>query len=307
MQVSWIEPDEVRALAALLHGTASTGTGGGWDVQTLPDASQPLPQPLLPQGPEPVNQAAPPVGVPTPAEPQPPSADVVLIREKLRIIRDRAKQAGLIQDEPPAVQTLPPAAAPLEAPMAPPAPSPLSQLPPLASLRPEAPAPSVPPVPAVELPSPAEVSTPVEESPAASPAAAATPASSTPAFLPLEGPITERLENFAKWASRFSRATEVLLADDHGDMLWGVPSHSGLIISAILAVQQALRASAGSLQQPPHVLRVPDAEAGDVQVLPCSTRYGLVTIVLVSAPELGEMAVEALREALVFSVEAGGS
>ncbi|RBP48081.1 hypothetical protein DES53_101881 [Roseimicrobium gellanilyticum] len=300
MQVSWIEPDEVRALAALLHGTTSTGTGGGWDVQTLPDASQGPQQPLLPQAPEPVGSQAAPAQAPAAAQPQAPSADVVLIREKLRVIRDRAKQAGLIQDEPPVVQTSPPATAPLDAPMAPPAPSPLSQLPPLASLRPE------PTAPAVQAPD-------VDPSPAppepivSAPAPAASRSSGAPAFLPLEGPITERLENFARWASRFSGATEVLLADDHGDMLWGVPSHSSLIVSAILAVQQALRASAGSLQQPPNVLWVPDTEAGDVQVLPCSTRFGLVTIILVSAPELEGTSVAALREALVLSVEAGGS
>jgi hypothetical protein len=99
----------------------------------------------------------------------------------------------------------------------------------------------------------------------------------------------------------------VLLADDHGDMLWGVPSHASLIVSSILAVQQALRTSAGSLHRPPNILQVPVPEVGDVQVLPCSTRFGLVTVVLVSAPALDEASVAALREALVLSVEAGGS
>lgn len=296
MQVSWIEPDEVRALAALLHGNASTGTGGGWDVQTLPDASQPPPQPLLPQGPEPAGNTAPSPNIAAPPAPQPPSAEVVLIREKLRVLRDRAKQAGLIQDEPPAVQAAPPPAAPLEAPMAPPAPSPLSTLPPLASLRPEATAPA----PASETP-------PQAEPPPAPAAAASAPTLNAPAFLPLEGPITERLENFARWAGKVSGATEVLLADDHGDMLWGAPSHPSLIVSALLAVQQALRTSAGSLHRPPNVLSVPATDVGDLQVLPCSTRFGLVTIVLVSAPALDEAVVGALREALVLSVEAGGS
>lgn len=303
MQVSWIEPDEVRALAALLHGALSTGTGGGWDIQTLPDASQPRPQPLLPQGPEPASSNSEPapgavsasVSVSQPQQPQPPSADVVLIREKLRVIRDRAKQAGLIQDEPPVVQTTPSPAAPLRAPMAPPAPPPLSQLPPLASLRPE-PAPALAP-PAEAAPAP-ESAQETHASPVSAPA---------PAFLPLEGPITERLENFTHWVARLTGATEVLLADDHGDMLWGVPTHPSLIVSAMLAVQQELRASAGSLHQPLSILQVNVGDLGDVHVLPCSTRFGLVTVILIDAHTLTESAATSLREALVLTVEVGGS
>ncbi|MEZ0277532.1 MAG: hypothetical protein ACAH88_21645 [Roseimicrobium sp.] len=278
MQVSWIEPDEVRALAALLQGThPGGGTSGGWDVQTLPDAPQLPPQPLLSQDPEPQNAPEVPTAASAPvqAQPQQPSADVVLIREKLRVIRDRAKQAGLIQDEPAAVpqpQPRPAPAVPLDAPMAPPAPSGLSPFPPLSSLRPEAPAPSA-----------------------------------APAFLPLEGAITERLENFARWAARFTGCSELLLLDDHGDLLWGAPTQPGVVVATMLAVQQALRASAGSIHQPPSVLQLAEGEVGPVHALPCSTRYGLVTVVLVGIATLAEASVAALREALVLSVEAGGS
>jgi hypothetical protein len=128
-----------------------------------------------------------------------------------------------------------------------------------------------------------------------------------PAFQPLEGPITERLENFTRWAARLTGATEILLADDHGDMLWGAPTHPSLIVSAMLAVQQELRASAGGLHQPLSILQVNVGDLGDVHVLPCSTRFGLVTLILVDAPALTESAAASLREALVLSVEVGGS
>jgi hypothetical protein len=143
---------------------------------------------------------------------------------------------------------------------------------------------------------------PVQEE--ASPAPLSTIA---PAFLPVEGPITERLENFTRWAARLTGATEILLADDHGDMLWGAPTHPSLIVSAMLAVQQELRASAGSLHQPLSILQVHVGDLGEVHVLPCSTRFGLVTVILVDAPALTESTAASLREALVLSVEVGGS
>jgi hypothetical protein len=99
----------------------------------------------------------------------------------------------------------------------------------------------------------------------------------------------------------------LLLIDDHGDLLWGVSSYPGLVVATMLAVQQALRASAGSVHQPPSVLQVTVGEEGPAQALPCSTRYGLVTVVLIGAPSLPEVSVAALREALILSVEASGS
>jgi hypothetical protein len=116
------------------------------------------------------------------------------------------------------------------------------------------------------------------------------------------------LENFARWATRFAECTELLLVDDHGDLLWGVPSHPDMVVATMLAVQQALRSSAGSVQQPPTLLQVTVGEDGPVHALPCSTRYGLVTMVLVGiAGSLAESSAAALREALVLSVEVGGS
>lgn len=90
-------------------------------------------------------------------------------------------------------------------------------------------------------------------------------------------------------------------------MLWGVPGHASLIVSAMLAVQQELRASAGSLHRPPGILVITVGDLGQVYVLPCSTRFGLVTMILVDVPALTESAAASLREALVLSVEVGGS
>ncbi len=299
MQVSWIEPDEVRALAALLQDAAPRTTGGAWDVQTLPEPGPP-PQPLLQtEAPPPPSRpaaripaltpevtapASPPPPSPAPVPPPPAGPEVAQIRETLRVIRDRARQAGLLQEEPPPLPVAPPAPAePLDAPPAPAAASPLDSLPPLSALQP-------PPLPEQAAPPPLPEPLGI----------------SSTAFLPLEGPLSERLEHFATWASRLTACTEIFLLDDHGGLLWGRPSHPETAVTAMLAVQNALRGSAGSLHGPPGLLNMKLEEPhSQLSVIPCSTRYGLATLALLNAGNATEATAAALREALVLTVEAG--
>lgn len=117
-------------------------------------------------------------------------------------------------------------------------------------------------------------------------------------FLPLEGTLAERLTNFASWAIRFTTAEELLLLDDHGDLLWGSPTRDDLIISTMLAVNAALRSSA--IAKPASLLRTAAGARRDLSILPCPTRYGTVTLALVNAKSTPA---DTLREALVLAIE----
>lgn len=292
MQVSWIEPDEVRALAALLQDAAPMTSAGAWDVHTLPEVMAPPPQPLLPHEPVavphyPVHHAAAPIAAPASIPTPAPAPEVAMIRETLRVIRDRAKQAGLLQEEIP-VPPPPSPPVPLVAPMAPAATAPMDRLPSRESLR------------ALTTPAPQQTSSPDSNLQyTASPGAAA--------FLPVDGTLTERLENFASWAIQLTSSEDVLLLDDHGGLLWGQPPHPDLVVLALLSVQNALRSSAGSLHQPPDLLSAQFSERQQLSIIPCSTRFGLATLVLVNANDFSAPLGAALREALLLTVESSGS
>lgn len=237
--------------------------------------------------------------------------EVILIREKLRVIRDRAKQAGLLTEEapPPAVQAFG-QAAPLEAPAAPAAPSPLSVLPSRESIHSILrPAPVEPAArPALEAPAPQPDSEPLSD--AAILAAQLLDEHLLPEddsigfpFPPIEGTIKERLDHFAAWALQITASQELVLVDDHGDLLWGNPTHPEIVMATMLAVQGALRNSAGSVQKPPTLLQTHVGGDRTVSILPCSTRHGLTTLALINARSLTEAGQPALREALIHTIE----
>lgn len=274
MQVSWIDPDELARLASELNGPLpSAEPPVSWDLNTIPEltADALMPQSIGAAPIAPVNPVAEVHETSAPANH--PALDH--IREKLRAIRSRAQDAGILpkREEAPA---------PVELPTAP------------------------PPAPAVQAPvsySPEPIPAPVSESPAplAAPAPSSTP--SAQAFLNLDGSITERLASFMTWAERYAPSKEILLVDDHGELLWGNPSHPELALSAILAANVSLRDGVNSMtQQSATSLKL--AEDKNLTVMPCATRLGLVTLALLNSdPTPTNEQISCLREALTLSVE----
>jgi len=271
MQVSWIDPEELRTLASkLLEQQKSETAPIAWELHTLPDFSPVMPGGIFDSAPSPVVRSAPAFAMPQSAPPLAP--DIANIREKLRAIRDRAQDAGLLP--PPA----PPAAPPAE-PERQPDPQPM----------------------AVSFaPAPAEshaVTAPF------APQAPQTPAVPLTGFLPLEGNIAERLDSFVRWAIQLTNAQEVILVDDHGDSLWGALSRNDLVISAMLALNANLRSSASEISNPSRVVRSKAGPEHELSIMPCSTHYGMVSLAIVSAQPLSDEVVACLREALILAID----
>ena len=122
-------------------------------------------------------------------------------------------------------------------------------------------------------------------------------------FLPLDGQMSERLHGFALWVARLVANEEMLLIDDNGDLLWGSPSRSDLAMSALLSVSSSLRSTAEGVCKPPEIIRSKLSGNKELSVLPCHTRFGLVTLALVNTDGIPEETVGWLREALVLAVE----
>lgn len=253
MQVSWIDPEEVAALAESLRPSLTPKT--------------PAPTPVAPPKPEPVEPlVTDPVVVKV--EEAALAPNLAAFRQRLQSIREKAIHAGLLTPQP--------VAPPMEA-------APVATIqPPLA----EAPA-AIEPAPlAVE----AEVSAPSNPAPEPvfTPSPPPTHFSAAPVELP-QVPISQgasvkdRLEAYSLWAGSRWNAGELLIVDEYGDLLWGPPKKSGLVLSTMMAWNAAIRASAQAASGASQVSRQILATGETLTILPCPTRLGLLQIALVKA------------------------
>ena len=117
MQVSWIDPDEVRDLLKQLEGPKQAATASAWEVHTLPSAplATPANEPLMSETSESPPEATPhhvdsPLGD---GRTGPANAELWRIRERLRVLRDKAQSAGILSRPP--QETVPIAASEPEA------------------------------------------------------------------------------------------------------------------------------------------------------------------------------------------------
>ena len=290
MQVSWIEPEELRALANDLLDPQPKNVTSTWDLRTLPDAPTGDASALenVEEKPQYLEESF-------ASQDNQPSAEVAQIREKLRIIRDRAQLAGLLPTSTPAPEK-----------------ETLKTFPSANVSSPFRPAPQEFPA---EPESSEEEDLPVEEiksedaalaSKSAPNVAETVVAENVPSgttFLPLEGTISERLDAFAQWAIKLTACEELVLVDDHGDILWGVPKRNDLIASTMLALNSRWRSSAKDLSDSSLLFHSQLTANRQLNVLPCRTRYGAVTLAVVSENRMAQDTAKDLNEALILAVD----
>lgn len=106
-----------------------------------------------------------------------------------------------------------------------------------------------------------------------------------------------------KWSSQIVPCEDRLLMDDHGDMLWGGASRSELALSAILAVSATLRSAPQAMTRPAAVIHSRLGHDRELSVLPCPTRFGMVTLALLNAPAIDDETAAILRDALTLCIE----
>lgn len=309
MQVSWIEPEQLRDLVGQLQGTPAGGAAA-WELHTLPVPAPgqpaalaaddrplwlgdvPLPAPAAPApvsppadlGREMFSPAALADEFPRPTqESQAPPEELERIRHKLQAIRERAIEAGLLAHVQPAEPA--PAPAPVEwTPAAEPAPI-LRAEPPTAS-----------PYSFAEPEVPAAAVSVVQESRIEAPEACSFE-------VPLAS-LAERINAFAVWATRRMNTIEMFIVDDHGDVLWGEHAQAGLVVSATMACKAAARSSALGASELMGVIEQPITEGRSLIIVPCRTSYGPLSITLIRDRSLTTDEAILLREALLAAVEA---
>lgn len=301
MQVSWIDAERLRELVEQIapQGGCVEETPCAMEIQTAPE---PLPGPSAESWGFAVDWPEPTV-LPAPvaashetfvAEPEPqaemehetdddehhqpapnPAAALPLsrIRDKLRAIRQRASDAGILTR--------------------------MSQItaPPPSSQRHMADPASA----ADEADDEAEEAAGNQENPSSEmePPCLAD-SSQTPAFDIPHGSREARLTAFADWAKLMVREDggQILVMSDDGEVLWGGASKAGLVLSTMMAWGAALRTSALSACETPSVIHQPLASGNILTVIPCETAVGMVHFAVASPSGVTHELAHILRGAL---------
>ena len=335
MQVSWIDPDEVRDLLRQIEGPRQGSSVSGWEVHTPPAA--PLAE--RPTKPQALCESQAPV--PPPASPaldeempaSPANAELWRIRERLRALRDKAQMAGILTRSPagnaPVLTPEAPEVRVESLPVA--APAPAAQgghLTEAGKARQAAiwagepglsgeeapapaPAPSESPFARVGQPSAFEplfaIPAPPLTKPMSKPESAPpTVAAAGPPFVVSPLGLSERLNGLGAWVCARLGTDEVLLVDDYGDVLWGAQGQTALVISTMMAWHSAQRANATSMTpQGINPQRI-DRSLGPrrmLTVLPVLTRYGVVSLAAIQDRPVSDPDASAVRAALALAVE----
>ena len=343
-QVSWIEPDQLRALVGQLQGGTSDPDRSAWEVHTLPgqmglgasDLGIPDDDLWLPNEASPVLEPEEDVDAflqtePTPVqapetvciqtteietidaesaeqeaedEPiEPDESDSIVqpteeapielnrIRQKLQAIREKAIEAGLLAHLPVAVEPAPEAvSAPTPLPPEPEQPVHLDGPDPVGYTGPlEQDSYSSPPLTSTRISSPFGIAE--ESQPPIKPVAP----TGAPFIVP-EGSIVQRLNAFADWASAHLHSRELIIADDHGDVIWGNHAQSGLLVSTMMASKAALRSTALGACDPQSIIEQPISAGRLMVVVPCETPFGTLSLALLRPHSLSGSDVILLRK-----------
>jgi hypothetical protein len=340
-QVSWIEPEQLRALVGQLQGSAGDNDRSAWEVHTLPgemglgarDLGIPDDDLWLPNEISPALEPEEDVNAflqtePTPSfqlpetdstedeaeyepiqpnerlsyDPQKDEAPVELnrIRQKLQAIREKAIEAGLLahlpapeEVTPVAVETPAPVVAAPETTMNLDGPDPVGDTGPL-----EQDSYSSPPLTSTRISSPFSVA---EES--HSPLRPVAPGGVS--FVVPEGSIMQRLNAYAEWASAHLHTRELIIADDHGDVLWGDHAQSGLLVSTMMASKAALRSTALGACDPQSLIEQSVSPGRTLIVVPCETQFGTLSVALIRAFSISGSDAMLLRKNINIAVDGG--
>lgn len=309
MQVSWIDSEHLKGLLRQLQDAAPKPAAEpqAWETHTLPEAPVELALPVETLPSPPVETVAGELSRESETETPAQAADlsnapeVARIRDRLREVRERAEAAGLLKKSaPPSATMAAPAltdgstpAEPTET-HEPTEPKPASDQSAQTGFCTDA--------TTEEINSPAntasELDTPAD-------AAAAALADSNLYFEVPLGSVLERLDAFAEWARQRVAPAELLLLDEHGDLLLGAEARAELVLSVMLAAKATQRSSAaGVCETAARAARQPAPEGGgELVVISCPTRLGLIHLAIDHPSSLPESEAQLLRQALMSAVD----
>ena len=122
----------------------------------------------------------------------------------------------------------------------------------------------------------------------------------TAAFKIPQGSRDVRLAAFANWARQVLHdgGGQLLVMSDDGEVLWGGEAKAGLVLSTMMACGAAIRSSAMSACETPPVIHQPLASGNVLTVIPCETAAGMVHAAVAAPAGLSHEQAHLIRGAL---------
>lgn len=122
----------------------------------------------------------------------------------------------------------------------------------------------------------------------------------TAAFKIPQGSREVRLAAFANWARQVLHdgGGQLLVMSDDGEVLWGGEAKAGLVLSTMMACGAAIRSSAMSACETPPVIHQPLASGNVLTVIPCETAAGMVHAAVAAPAGLSHEQAHLIRGAL---------
>jgi len=118
--------------------------------------------------------------------------------------------------------------------------------------------------------------------------------------------VKDRLEAFSLWSAQQWGPGELLIVDEYGDLLFGPPKKSGLVLSTMMAWNAAIRASAQAASDAALIQQQTLATGESLTIIPCQTRLGTLQIALVKAQAPLDQETKALKDALTQVMDMTG-
>lgn len=252
MQVSWIDAAQLSALADTLRPRPTAKQEHAETDSCGEVTFSPASESIQIESETCASEAA---GIQADGEHQPLDE----IRSKLKAIRERALQAGLIRTSQ-ETAALPPADTMDES----------------------------------SLAADSEEEQPIEEHEATE---------SLPPLPSVSGDVNQRISLFADWARPALKGNDLFIVDDEGQLLWGPPLRSSIVLSAIMAHMAAARMSALTACETDAPSYQTLASGSHLTLLPCATRLGIMHIAILGAAILDQAHLPQLSQTLIQTMD----
>lgn len=117
------------------------------------------------------------------------------------------------------------------------------------------------------------------------------------------GDVHQRISLFADWAQPALKGSDLFIVDDQGQLLWGPPLRSSIVLSAIMAHMATARMSAQTACETEAPSSQTLASGSQLILLPCATRLGIMHIAILGSAVMETNLLSQLSQTLIQAMD----
>lgn len=117
------------------------------------------------------------------------------------------------------------------------------------------------------------------------------------------GDVHQRISLFADWAQPALKGSDLFIVDDQGQLLWGPPLRSSIVLSAIMAHMATARMSAQTACETEVATMQTLASGSHLILQPCATRLGIMHIAILGSAVIEPTHLLKLSQTLIQAMD----